>query len=793
MKRTLFVIITLLTLLTYGIRAHATKQTTCVNSLAAAAVDVDSIGDLWIFTIDKSGSMMNRHTPTPAVLATSTIQRLEQLGILDLINYQHDYISVYISGYNWPGMAFAKSLATCTGFDTCFIHNTSVEFQRFSTNQARGFKAFLKDVMSKSDYKNRYSFVSQIRTYSLVKAVKHAQHMGYENRFNKIHIITITDDADQNDQWKLDYRYLKDLGKKRFDEVTATTARYIYSPLNGQGAGWMEEVEGYYDEEGIPHIWMYNYTPRQQLTPTLSYDSKELFSVTASDGKSIKFAVRKEKLDDLPVQFYSIDSISIDGKTTRVGKYLTSSLVVPIQYTNGLTSHEIVCYGGAQVAYNDSIYGPHYKKYPYKQITRVAPGRERALVGTTIGIIGLTILLALLFVIGFLPFAHLFKLYSSDGSRLSVRRGYRFLWKDTTTAILAMGITQNDVRIVFNKHICIRQDDIVRTDGDGQHALLLESWLPLTISADVVQINTKQDVEKYFAVRRGDYNPILQQVYSQTRVASLYDKKRAEGKTWNWLYQLLIDICNLFHPRYYYIINCTKQQDNNLIFSSRWLPGKQFLMEIHTQTKASETDDDKIISSYYQSTQMPQADVLVAITPSSTFTTFRVYRLCKDHRTNGCMTAVQQLMTFEAEPMNTLQLKEESLRLKKHLMRRLLTHRVVIMPTTCYSTNAIVHFNITPNTYPAFLTLVETSAEERTQPMFSPIDDCMLSEKMVSVMSSTNNLRIYASILPFRSKKDKPIAARCLDLQIIDASSPSLEPLRITSEYITFKNLKLTR
>ena len=69
--------------------------------------DVDSIGDLWIFTLDKTGSMLFEKTVTggkiswtPEKIKDDVINKLSKNnGILDQINYIHDRIIIMETGY----------------------------------------------------------------------------------------------------------------------------------------------------------------------------------------------------------------------------------------------------------------------------------------------------------------------------------------------------------------------------------------------------------------------------------------------------------------------------------------------------------------------------------------------------------------------------------------------------------------------------------------------------------------------------------------------------------------------
>ena len=105
--------------------------------------DVDSIGDLWIFTLDKTGSMLFEKTVTggkiswtPEKIKDDVINKLSKNnGILDQINYIHDRIIIMETGYGkQESDSYGREFSNAPSLDKSFIHIVSA-LNNFNTNK----------------------------------------------------------------------------------------------------------------------------------------------------------------------------------------------------------------------------------------------------------------------------------------------------------------------------------------------------------------------------------------------------------------------------------------------------------------------------------------------------------------------------------------------------------------------------------------------------------------------------------------------------------------------------------
>ena len=148
--------------------------------------DVDSIGDLWIFALDKTGSMLyerldpyHRVRIKPQDIADDVIKRLNREdGILDCIDYTQDKIAIYETGYGFSKEdSYGHRFDCAESLDKSFIHIVQTP-SPFKTNGKRGLMKVLRDKLGRENYVYQESFVSQIRVLILSRIVDYIKENG---------------------------------------------------------------------------------------------------------------------------------------------------------------------------------------------------------------------------------------------------------------------------------------------------------------------------------------------------------------------------------------------------------------------------------------------------------------------------------------------------------------------------------------------------------------------------------------------------------------------------------------
>ena len=206
--------------------------------------DVDSLGDIWVVTIDNTYSMLHpivkmgneaKYTNlTPLDIANSIGFRLSKAKCLDSVVWSKDKFLFFTSGMREGTM---KYMASQKHLDTSFIHATDDILHSFANKKA--FVNHLKNQMLDLSYEKNYmSFVSMMRLMSLKRALDWLTANGEINNYRIFRLMTISDDAtDQYDQWNTDYRKLKLANPREVDYVSAQSIRLLYNPLQSRGGG----------------------------------------------------------------------------------------------------------------------------------------------------------------------------------------------------------------------------------------------------------------------------------------------------------------------------------------------------------------------------------------------------------------------------------------------------------------------------------------------------------------------------------------------------------------------------
>lgn len=418
----------------------------------ATVADADSVGRLWVITVDLSGSMIDKSPAkglTTKERAASTARivegRLQQCWPLERIDFQKDRFLFFTSGY------LNKNLKRNEPpFDSCFIHHTDSRLHAFSSKQeVISYIGRLLD-HSKYYYKYKQSFVSQIETFSLVKASRFLKRQKTGTQFSRIVLVSLTDDAEGTLQWRNDLKYISSRDPKKVTEIGDVTKCYVYNELTGQGAGKVEEL--YFDDGWHVHVKV---SECQSLSAhAQSSDGSSLFGVSARDGATIALEFPAQ-YKEFPIVLYYIDSIAINGKMYRLDKRYPAGTTVDtlrIPYANENHENRFEIFGSVQVAYDDPIFGAHYRKVHFSQMDELMSEAMVTHIVNKVVAIVLTLALAVWLLFFYIPRIKLFTL-TVLSTRYVVRRGYRWNWKRAGTLLFAC---RRNGRGIFSWFLCAR-------------------------------------------------------------------------------------------------------------------------------------------------------------------------------------------------------------------------------------------------------------------------------------------------------------------------------------------------
>ncbi|GHT44297.1 hypothetical protein AGMMS49965_19680 [Bacteroidia bacterium] len=768
--------------------------------------DVDSLGTIWIVTVDKSGSMLTG--TSAAAMAANVYNRLSNNGYLDKIDYTKDHFLFFCSGY-MPDYYIGEgnSIATDTRFDSCFIHHTDKQLHYMKDKFA--LIAHIKDIISANDYKYKLSFVSQIRVFSLVKAIEFLKFQNENQNFNEVNIVTITDDADPNDQWMKDYRNLKKIDKSmkeknkteingkpvrnKIEEISKINARYIYTELNSKGFGKLDEI--FSDEDNSPHIWIYKYATKQSQPINVTLN---LLDVLANDGKQVVLTPLSNSYISISdsICFYHIDSIKINNTIHKINQQFSEQWQGNMNYENGLHYNDIKLYGNFQILYADSIYGEHYKKVYFTQQAELP---SVFLVTTTsIIVVILAVLLAifLIYWLLILPNKKLFVIYSNQGKKYVVKRGYKHQWTKGTIPVLSCVLNDDDMSVICKKHRNMKTKTFTEI-SETTNRFLICSREKLALTEI---INTKTDIEDFYNTRSGDYSNLLKHIYRKTLLYKCREHCCNSSHKWiRKIGNLYVKIDNFFNTRYFYSIPA--QTSSDVSFRCPTLRYRKFVLEIEkARAKQNAVSDMNqvfnidCLNRYYDDTPNKKYDALICYGTINNIIYWHVLLPEYEKDDSNSLRFVYNTYQYRQElSKNTEQQIPQNLKLLKKVMRKQIKNwsKIKVYRIDAHSSSNKHQFEIMEVSCPGFVYLIEDTEKQNSQMLYSPFKDGLKVKKDVFVRKfKTENCHLYFSFLsPSLIKGDTTLMKKVSE-ELVKTTESCYTVLKIENKkQIIFKNI----
>ena len=709
---------------------------------AAPDKDIKELGQVWVITVDKSGSMLTK--TTPSLLGESVENRLLNGGALNKADFSKDRFLFYTSGVSFVvenGMG--NELRRAEPFDKSFIHATDGKLHSFPDKKSCA--AHIRRILEEKNYTHKLSFVSQIRLFSIVKAVNELKALGEQENYNQLMVLTITDDADQSDQWATDYRTLKQAAPNKLQQVNDSTAKYLYNSLNGKGLGSMECL--YSEEKEIPHLWVYEYRTLISMVPE---QDRKLFSVAAADGENISLKPLKDRIDGDEVCFYTLDSIRINRQflSIRDTSPFTGHNTITGTYDNTLQKNQVTLWGHVQVRYLDPVLGMHFKTIPFVQQETVLSQKQKTLIIILSILVGLLAIGILAWLLIIRPRQKLFVIYSGLGSVTTVRRGFASSWKGNQIPIQSyegepgkfpFGCFSRKGRYIstskFTTDTEVEADDVLILSHTP--LLLSEAFTCQNVNEVRVAIDTGKNIESVSATHGDQYPPLLQQVYENTPFYRYYGKESILSRMAIW-------VLNRFGKLYFYHIPSITQAQKVYVCAHKVYPHKGFILDYHTTLK--ETEDpvvDAALTQYYSNKEYPQADFLVCC--EMVFFQWRIIQLESSSFQAPSLRNVKNYIRF-AQKDDTP--PSELYPLFKAMLKKLYPKARICFVTCSLSSRQDFQFCVHNASAPGFISFVESTDEAKSQLLYSPFEDGDSTEKGIQLAPGLDSGHLYLSAIP---------------------------------------------
>ena len=274
----------------------------------------DSLPDLWIVTMDVSKSMLDtRLASVPQQLGTMMrsfgVKENEDSFVLLLSGADKNRLLAR-NGYPVKGTAHASSYGTNLVSDL-------VRRSAFA-NDFNDLIARVRNICSSRDpFQYDMSFTSLVRPLSIYEL---ASIENYDfSQYRKIYHILITDDGDANDQWMMDYKWMKKWAPKNFaiyNELLPTIACSEFDFTSRQ-AGKFIELNTLSSTQ--PRIYLTEYVTYQNNNPERKLPVDSLVEVSDFHDNAISFRLN---CADTSVVFAYISSFRINGHEIQIGQYL---------------------------------------------------------------------------------------------------------------------------------------------------------------------------------------------------------------------------------------------------------------------------------------------------------------------------------------------------------------------------------------------------------------------------------------------------------------------------------------
>ena len=745
-----------------------------------AQTKTEDLGDIWVITIDKSGSMKDGKSDSKFKSECSyALSTIDNFRIDTLINFNKDRFFVYQTGlFNQyenksmrPNVKIATVLSSDSSFTNLFIHPYKNQYRTFK-NYSQLRNSILTSLLH-TPYVYKWSFVSQIRVTALDKALNYLSENDYNNLYQNIYILTITDDADANDQWKNDYRVIKTANRARLEELNSLQEKLIYNRLTGKGSGELEELAED-DKQGI-HVYLYKYESKQQLgdDTELANEISANFSFRHVGANKVIIGLDKSSFLGTSVVYWQIDTIKVNGEI--------DANYVPLKYGMGETEltlsndvsnlrlNHIDIAGKIQVLYQDSILGSHYKDIPFSiQKKYVASQTQYKSFIWILFFITLILFCILVYYFVVLPQKIIFVIYLPNNRKISIKHGYKYSYASQVSLLLqTSNSSKQDYIVNNNNYISITS---IKGLDISDNKILVVSKVPLNLENPIFIA----DVFERYIDCSSEMSDALKFDYKQTIQSRLVHKYSTQNTQMSKFTRKHFDISNRLFPRYYYEINVSNYPMQFTI-ESPLRPRTLFLIDCQKVKKHDDEIVEKILGVYYSDRKYGRAEAIISTSINEEQKTSIDICLI-EQKNNGvpCISNVNHLYHYSSKVLTNEQLHVIVNYLQRSLRKELRVKRIVAIDLGNISTSisGFRHFSISRPIYSKFLLFIEANEKHRSQVVYSPF---MPYSKFVSLRPTKYAGNLYEAILPIADNPANQL--RKLSADIVHINTGTIQRL----------------
>lgn len=343
-------------------------------------IDRDLLPDLWIMVVDKSGSMLksrgfydinDRNRLWKSIQDDLKQSTLQPDFSKDKFAFLSSGILVAPADSSQNRKKELYRIESLEPFIQSYIHpldSDSTSIHQFD-NRSQFLKQFRRLTFGRDEgYNYQYSFVALIRLYALVRLLEDQPEIF--SQVNHIYVWVSSDWQDQNDNWALDYRQLKQEAPSKYKESISAFNRYETNPFNknSRQLGTFRQVystqNNYQSTNRYWHSHIYEYFTLQGMNDTASFAQamQPWIEINWSDSALLLLPSRLDRGEE--IDFIQIDELEVEGKTVAKNEKFSTIHSIPVDPISGLDSLDLQIKGYAQIAYTDTLLGERsYKQY----------------------------------------------------------------------------------------------------------------------------------------------------------------------------------------------------------------------------------------------------------------------------------------------------------------------------------------------------------------------------------------------------------------------------------------------
>lgn len=326
----------------------------------------DSLPDLWIVTIDLTGSMLGDKK-----------YRLIPEGFKEIVgrnecDKNNDCFLLLSSGMTKNELrGSSKKWANSYGLTYCKRDFVSLLIKELSdiSNYNQVYRNINRICIDSKQFKYERSFASIARPISIAFLV-YNKHFDFLN-YRYVYHIQITDNGDTNDQWGIEYHFLRTHYEEHFSDVNGVLPKIACSKFDfvSKGTGNFDDKDMImYGQLGKKEEPLYINLTRYKTFQEEYHDIKSIDSLLVLDDfHNDHFTIQMNPCGD-SVKFVYVDSCQINGNSVYVKQYLYPDDKFVVEFDSSFINpkqNKVYVAGSYQEQYHDHILGQRYRKVEY--------------------------------------------------------------------------------------------------------------------------------------------------------------------------------------------------------------------------------------------------------------------------------------------------------------------------------------------------------------------------------------------------------------------------------------------